>query len=267
MLERSTSTPFIRTAEEGRIGWLVFNRPERRNALNRDMWAAIPKALGALDGLENVRAIVIRGAGEEAFASGADISEFAENRNDAEAAMVYEALNGAAFAAIRATSKPVIAMIHGFCFGGGLAIALACDLRIASDKALFSLPPARLGLAYPLDGLADLLSVVPLAIAKDMIFTARRMDAGEAKAVGLVNRVTSSDELENTIQDLCVEIAAGAPLTIKASKVALDFLAGRPGARTKADIEALMKTCFDSADYAEGRLAFLEKRKPEFTGR
>jgi enoyl-CoA hydratase/carnithine racemase len=262
-----TSTPLIRISAEGPTGWLTINRPDRRNALNRNMWAAIPEAISALDTVGDVRAIVIRGAGEEAFASGADISEFAESRNDAAAARAYEDLNGKAFSAIRSAAKPVIAMIHGFCFGGGLAIALACDMRIASSGALFSLPPARLGLAYPLAGLVDLLSAVPLAVAKEMIFTARRFDAAEAEAVGLVNRVTDIDKLDSVVRELCAEIAAGAPLTIRASKAALDHLARRPGAPAITDIEAMMSACFDSADYAEGRAAFLEKRKPNFTGR
>lgn len=245
----------------------MLNRPDKRNALNAAMWGAIPHVMKSLDAAHNVRVIVIRGAGVDAFAAGADIFEFAENRNSAEAARDYEALNGAAFAAIRQAAKPVIAMISGFCVGGGLAVALACDMRIAADNAIFALPPARLGLAYPLDGLKDLLAAVPLSVAKEMIFTARRVEAQEAKSVSLVDRVVASAELESTVTHICSDIAEGAPLTIQASKRTLDHLSGRPGAVSKDELVSLAALCFDSEDYAEGRAAFLEKRKPVFRGR
>ncbi|HLF21805.1 MAG TPA: enoyl-CoA hydratase/isomerase family protein, partial [Aestuariivirga sp.] len=166
MTELPSPTPHVRAFLDGSIGWLVLNRPERRNALNRAMWAAIPPLMKLLDDSVDVRAIAIRGAGSEAFAAGADISEFAAARADANAARDYEALNGAAFAAIRVSPKPVLAMIEGFCIGGGLAIALACDLRVTSETGIFALPPARLGLAYPVDGLRDLLAAVTPAVAK-----------------------------------------------------------------------------------------------------
>jgi enoyl-CoA hydratase/carnithine racemase len=261
------STPLLQLFRDRSIGWLVLNRPERRNAINREMWAAIPAAMATLAGQDNIRSIIIRGAGEEAFASGADITEFAKSRADASAARDYEELNGLAFAAVRSAPKPVIAMIHGFCFGGGLALALACDMRLAAAGAVFSLPPARLGLAYPLDGLADLLAAVPLSVAKDMIFTARRLDATEALSAGLVNRVLPAETLEAEARALADSVAEGAPLTMRAAKAALDRLAGRPGAATAEQIAEFARQCFDSADYAEGRTAFLEKRKPVFTGR
>jgi enoyl-CoA hydratase/carnithine racemase len=265
-MPETATEPLILTKVDGAIGWLIINRKERRNALNRDMWAAIPPAVATLVAASAVRAIVIRGAGEEAFSAGADIAEFAEARNDAAAAAAYEELNGAAFRALRTAPKPVIAMIHGYCFGGGLAIALACDLRIASEAALFSLPPARLGLAYPLDGLADLIAAVPLSTAKEIIFTARRLTAAEARQCGLVNATAPAAALDDSVRGLCAAIAEGAPLTIRAAKAALDHLAGRPGAPSRAELDALVRACFDSADYAEGRAAFLAKRKPNFTG-
>lgn len=249
---------------DGSIGWLVLNRPERRNALNAAMWAAIPPLIKSLDDSADVRTIVIRGAGHEAFAAGADISEFGETRNDASAAAGYEALNGAAFAAIRAAQRPVIAMIQGFCIGGGLAIALACDLRVADDSARFALPPARLGLAYPLDGLRDLVATVGAPVAKEMLFTARRLKAEEALRAGLINRLASDAEAET--RALAAEIADGAPLTISHAKRAIDLIAARPGHVDKAEIAALAARCFNSADYAEGRTAFAEKRKPGFSG-
>lgn len=265
MIEIASPSPFVRGFLDGSIGWLVLDRPDRRNALNAAMWAAIPPLMKSLDESVDVKAIVIRGAGHEAFAAGADISEFGEARNDATAAADYEALNGAAFAAIRAARKPVVAMVQGFCIGGGLAIALACDLRLADGSARFALPPARLGLAYPLDGLRDLVATVGAPMAKEMLFTARRLGADEALRAGLINRV--AEDVEAEARALAGEIAAGAPLTITHAKRAIDLIAGRPGHAGEADVTGLAARCFNSADYAEGQKAFAEKRKPAFTGR
>jgi enoyl-CoA hydratase/carnithine racemase len=258
-------TPHIDAFVDGSIAWLVLNRPERRNAIDTAMWTAIPTLMKLFDDSADAKAIVIRGAGGDAFAAGADILEFEAARADAAAAQHYEQINGEAFAAIRSTAKPVIAMIEGFCIGGGLAVALACDLRLASHSAVFALPPARLGLAYPLDGLRDLVAAVGLSAAKEMIFSARRLTASDAQRIGLVEHV--SDRVETDVRALCVEIAAGAPLTLTHSKRALDAIAGRPGHITEAEVASLAARCFDSADYAEGRAAFLEKRKPKFLGR
>jgi enoyl-CoA hydratase/carnithine racemase len=257
-------TPQIEAFVDGSTGWLVLNRPERRNALNAAMWAAIPPLMKSLDDRDDVRVIVVRGAGVEAFAAGADISEFGEARNDAAAAANYDHLNSAAFAAIRGASKPVIAMVQGFCIGGGLAIALASDLRVADDTALFALPPARLGLAYPMDGLRDLVATVGAATAKDMIYTARRLKADEALNRGLVNRVFT--DIEAQTKSLCAEIAEGAPFTIAHAKRAVDLISGRPDDVSHTEIASLATRCFDSADYLEGRTAFAEKRKPVFRG-
>jgi enoyl-CoA hydratase/carnithine racemase len=255
-------TPLIQLHRDGTTGWIVLNRPERRNAINAEMWAAIPECLARLEGL---RVIVLRGAGEEALAAGADIGEFAGNRSNAEEAAAYDRLSAKAFAALRACDRPVVAMVSGYCIGGGLALALACDLRIAAQNAIFALPPARLGLAYPLDGLRDLLAAIGAAAAKEMIFTARRYGSAEALAMGLVNRVATN--LENEVRDLCAEISANAPLTIRASKRAIDHISGRAGAAGEEEIATLARACFDSEDYAEGRRAFIEKRAPVFKGR
>jgi len=265
MTQLHSPTPFIEAFVTGSTGWLVLNRPDRRNALNAEMWAAIPPLMKSLDGHADVRAIVIRGAGPEAFAAGADISEFGEARNDAEAAARYERLNGEAFAAIRGSAKPVIARIQGFCIGGGLAIALACDLRVADGSAAFALPPARLGLAYPLDGLRDLVATIGPSAAKEMIFTARRLSAADALRIGLIDRLAQDIDAETAA--LCAEIAQGAPLTITHAKRAIDFITGRPGHEDDAEVAWLAGRCFDSEDYAEGRRAFAEKRKPVFHGR
>ena len=260
----SSPSPHIQAFLDGSIGWLVLNRPARRNALSADMWAAIPPVMKNLDESVDVKVIVVRGAGPDAFAAGADISEFGETRANAEAARDYELLNSRAFAAIRKAGKPVIAMIQGFCIGGGLAIALACDLRVADASAIFSLPPARLGLAYPLDGLRDLVATVGAPAAKELLFTARRIKSHEALRIGLINHEFA--DLEPETLALAAEIAGGAPLTITHAKRAVDLIAERPGHWDEEAIGALSEACFNSKDYAEGRAAFAEKRKPTFRG-
>lgn len=229
------------------------------------MWAAVPPSMKSLDESIDVKVIVIRGAGPDAFSAGADISEFGATRHDAKAATQYEALNGAALAAIRGASKPVIAMIQGYCFGGGLAIALASDLRLADASALFSLPPARLGLAYPLDGLRDLVAAVGASAAKELLFSARRIKSHEAQRIGLIDHEFA--DLEPETRALCAEIAEGAPLTHIHAKRAIDLIAGRPGKAGEGEIDRLAAQCFNSEDYAEGRQAFAEKRKARFLGR
>lgn len=261
----ASPSPHIQAFLDGSIAWIHINRPSRRNAMNAEMWAAVPPLMKSLDERIDVRVIVLRGAGAEAFSAGADISEFGATRANAEAARAYEQANGAAFAAIRTARKPVVAMIQGICFGGGLALALACDLRVADGTALFSLPPARLGLAYPLDGLRDLASTVGMAAAKELLFTAKRIGADEARRIGLIAHVFADVETET--RALCESIADGAPMTIAHAKRALDLIAGRPGHGPEAEVAAMAAACFDSADYAEGRAAFAERRKPRFEGR
>lgn len=258
-------SPFVQAKVDGVIGWLILNRPERKNALNGEMWAAIPPLLDALAKQDGVKVIILRGVNGEAFAAGADISEFASSRFNAEAAQAYEQVNTTAMASIRQCPLPTVAMIQGFCVGGGVSLALSCDLRFSDSTGVFALPPARLGLAYPMAGIRDLLATVSPAVAKEMIYTARRLTAAEAAQAGLINAV--ADDVEAHVRGVAAAIGDNAPLTIRASKAAIDHAAGRPGAPSLVEVAELTTACFNSADYKEGQAAFLEKRKPRFAGK
>ncbi|MDX2309533.1 MAG: enoyl-CoA hydratase [Hyphomicrobium sp.] len=257
--------PAVRFAVDEGIATLSFDNPNRMNALTAAMWAAIPEFVAEATARDDVRVLVVRGAGEKAFSAGADISEFGTARTG-DAARTYDALNEAAFNAIIGLEKPSIAMIHGFCLGGGLGIAACCDLRIADSSAEFAIPAAKLGIGYDPRWLRTLLALAPPSRVKELLFTGRRFSADEALAMGLLNRVLSADALEGATAALAAEIAGNAPLTIKAAKKAIDELVRRP---ESADIDRLgeyVRACFESADYREGRTAFMEKRKPRFSG-
>lgn len=264
-----SSTPQLKSYRQGSTGWLVLNRPERRNALSAEMWRALPELIGLVAANSAVRSIALRGEGGEAFAAGADISEFAANRDDAGAARAYDAMTIEVFTALQGCAKPVLAVIKGFCIGGGLALALACDLRIASERSIFALPPARLGLAYPQAGLRQLLATVSPARAKELLFTARRVDAAEAERIGLVNTVVPAASLTAEATSLLALLDANAPLSIAAAKGMINALSGVAPAGPADDpqLATLASACFDSEDYKEGRQAFLEKRPPLFVGR
>jgi enoyl-CoA hydratase/carnithine racemase len=250
---------------DGPVATLAIDNPAKRNALDLDMWRALPGIIAALDQNERVRVIILRGAGTESFASGADIAEFETVRANAEGGRLYEAINEAAFWAVAHCSKPVIAMIRGFCLGGGFGLALSCDLRIASENATFGIPAARLGIGYPPGAMKLVTAAVGAPAAKDLFYTARRIKAEEAQRLGVVQRVVADTNLEETTLALAHDIAENAPLTIRAAKAAIDAAMGL--AHPETDSVALADQCFDSADAVEGRNAFLEKRKPVFTGR
>jgi enoyl-CoA hydratase/carnithine racemase len=245
----------------------VLNRPERRNALSAEMWRAIPDIVRRLAADADIRALALMGEGGEAFAAGADISEFAGNRDDAEAARRYDIMTLEAFTALQECRKPVIAVIDGYCLGGGLALALACEIRIASDRSTFALPPARLGLAYPLAGLRQLLAAVGAARAKELLFTARRVDAAEALRIGLIHATAGAASLKAEADSVLAMVAGNAPLSIAAAKGMINALSGISGDHRPDALAALADACFDSDDYKEGRRAFLEKRPPQFSGR
>jgi enoyl-CoA hydratase len=253
------------------VAVVTLNNPAKRNALSSDMRAALPVLLEALQADAAVRVVILTGAGDKAFASGADISEFADRRTSPEARAEYDRAGEALNRSWARLDKPLIAMIRGFCIGGGLFTALQADIRIASDDSQFGIPAARLGLGPGMAGVTALMNLIGPAHTSEMLFSARRFSATEAVAMGLVNRVVPAEDLRKQTLDLALGIAANAPLTVAACKAAIRA-AGHSGhspgqeddlARAQAMIEA----CFRSDDYLEGQRAFAEKRPPAFTGR
>jgi enoyl-CoA hydratase/carnithine racemase len=262
-----TLTEKLVATKEGSIGWIVFNNPERHNAVSLEMWQSLPRVLDAFKADSEVRVIVLRGAGEKAFVSGADISQFKEKRSSAEAVKLYNATSDAASEALRNCPKPTIAMIRGYCIGGGTATAVNCDIRIAADDARFGVPAAKLGLGYRFSGINRLATLVGPSFAAEIFFTARQFTAQEALQMNLVNRVVPVAELEKFTRDYVQTIANNAPLTIAAVKRALIEYHKDPAERDLALCQKMVEECFSSEDYKEGQTAFMEKRKPVFKGR
>lgn len=249
------------------IGWMTFTNPARHNAMSTEMSRAIPAIIDAFAADPDVRVIVMKGAGDRAFVSGADISEFGEHRTAVEARAEYDQISGAAQRALAMVDKPLIAMIRGYCMGGGVLTAMNADIRIAADDAQFAVPAAKLGVGYGYGGVAALVDLVGRANAAEILFSARRYTAAEALDIGLVNRVVSADELQSTVVELASVIAGNAPLTIRAIKAAIRETGKDPDRRDLAAIAELTEACFRSADYREGQAAFLDKRPPVFEGR
>lgn len=257
----------VRDEQDERLGWLIFDHPERRNAISVEMWREMPRALHELEEDPAIRVIVMRGAGDVAFVAGADISEFGSKRTGGAAADVYDADSGRAFGALANCRKPLLAMIHGFCVGGGVAISLSADMRYASDDALFAVPAARLGLGYHMGGLDALVNLVGPSRAKEIFFTARRFSAAEALSIGLINGVFGVADLEQQVRETASRIAGNAPLTLRSVKRIVHELARDPQDRDLDAVNASIRACFESEDYKEGVRAFLEKRSPQFRGR
>jgi enoyl-CoA hydratase len=254
-------------AQAGGIGLVTFNQPEKRNAISVEMWQGLADILQGMEADPAVRVVILTGAGDQAFVSGADISQFDKQRGDHAAQRDYAARIQAGRDALRGFGKPMIAAIRGYCLGGGLAIAMAADLRLAGTGSRFGIPAARLGIAYGFEGLRLLVSLIGPARARMLLFSARRIGAEEAERIGLINQAVPDDALEAEALALAGEIAQNAPLAIQAARLGIAAVLQDPAQRDLARLEALAATCADSADYREGRTAFMEKRLPRFTGR
>jgi enoyl-CoA hydratase len=263
---RPTGTDKLLVDVDGAVAVITFNNPAKRNAMSVEMRSALPAVLAALQDDPEVRVVVLTGAGDKAFVSGADISEFGDRRTSPEARAQFDEAARTADAAWRVLDKPVIAMIRGFCMGGGLLTALQADIRIASDDSQFGVPAARLGLGYGPGGVRAPPRLVGPAWTAEILFSARRFSAAEALAMGLVNRVVPVARLREEVMELAGSIAQNAPLTVTACKAALREAGRSPEHRDLGRVEALVEACFRSDDYREGQAAFAEKRPPVFNG-
>ncbi len=262
---RTERTDKMLAEKDGALGWLIFNNPARHNAVSMAMWQAMPRILDEFEADPDIRVVVLRGAGARAFISGADISEFETVR--ASNFEAYEEAYERAIERLYRTHKPKIAMIDGYCMGGGVAVALGCDLRLASAKSRFAIPAAKLGVSYRVHAIKRLMDVVGPAMTKEIFFTARPFTAAEALGSGWVNRVVPEEDLEPLVHEYVTAIAANAPLTIQGVKATVEALAQDPPERTRAEAERLVAPCFDGEDHNEGRRTFMEERKPSIRGR
>jgi len=261
-----SSTPKMLVEVGNGIGWITFNSPARRNAMSLDMWQGLADILRQMSFDDSLRVVVLKGAGDKAFVSGADISEFEEKRSSQKDRNAYEDAFDDALNTLANFSRPVVAMIQGFCIGGGLAIALNTDIRIATGDSIFGIPAAKLGLGYGFEAIKTLESLVGPSSAKDILFTARFLNTEEALRIGLINSIVSRAELEKAVLDYVNRIAANAPLTIKSVKATVAEVIKDPSQSSPEHINKLVNDCFLSEDYKEGRTAFMEKRKPQFKG-
>lgn len=260
------TTDQIICTREGAVGHITFNNPDRHNAMSLDMWRGGKEALDDLCASGDIRVIVLTGAGDKAFVAGADISKFGEERDSKAAIDEYNAAVRDFQQTLINVPIPTIAKIGGYCIGGGLAIALCCDIRIASDDSRFAVPAAKLGLGYAANGIERLMQIVGPSFAMEIFYTARQFDAAEALTMGVINRNLPRAELDDYCDGYTTRISENAPLTIQAVKTAVNENLKAPSDRDYALCDAAVAKCFASSDYIEGRTAFMEKRKPQFTG-
>src|ERR1700733_11816674 len=256
----------LQSITEG-VGVITFNNPDKRNAMSLEMWEGLGLALVELRDDPDVRVAILTGAGDKAFVSGADISQFEKTRHNAEASEEYSKKSAAQRALLADYPKPTIACIQGFCLGGGMQVAMLADIRIAAHDSQFGIPAARLGIAYGYDGLRHLVSLVGPSWARLLMYTGMRIDSSEALRIGLVDRVVPDNELWSATLDIARTISGNAPLAIQAAKITIAQVLKDPDKRDMDAIKAIGTACMDSEDFREGRRAFMEKRNPKFTGK
>jgi enoyl-CoA hydratase/carnithine racemase len=256
----------LKTITEG-VGVVTFNNPEKRNAMSLEMWEGLGQALTELRDNPEVRVVVLAGAGDKAFVSGADISQFEKTRHNAAASEEYSKRSDAQRALLGSYPKPTIACIRGFCLGGGMQVAMLTDIRIAAEDSQFGIPAAKLGIAYGYDGLRNLVSLVGPSWARLIMYTGMRIDSREALRIGLVDRVLPNGELWDATMEIARTISTNAPLAIKAAKITIAQVLKDPADRDMNSVKQIGLECMDSEDFREGRRAFMEKRKPQFKGK
>lgn len=266
-LFEGTITDNLIVETDGATGWITFNDPARHNAISYDMWDHLPRALDAFEKDPDIRSVVLTGAGDRAFVSGANISQFDALRTGKSAVEEYERVAEVAQLAIQDFPKPLIARIDGYCIGGGANIALCCDLRIASDVSTFAIPAARLGLGYRFSAIQNLVRATGMANALEIFLTAARYDAATARDKGLIHTCCPKEELDAVLQGYLDMINANAPLTMAAGKYMIRTVTDRLADIDMDDMRARILACFESEDYQEGKRAFAEKRAPRFQGR
>jgi enoyl-CoA hydratase/carnithine racemase len=249
------------------VGVVTFNNPEKRNAMSLEMWEGFGEALTELRDDPDVRVVILTGAGDKAFVSGADISQFEKTRHNAAASEEYSKRSEAQRTLLAQFPKPTIACIRGFCLGGGMQVAMSCDMRFAAQDSRFGIPAAKLGIAYGYDGLRHLVSLVGPSWARLIMYTGMRIESAEALRIGLIDRVLPDAELWDATVEVARTISGNAPLAIQAAKLTIREILKDPADRDMGAIKAIGTTCMDSEDFREGRRAFMEKRKPKFSGR
>jgi enoyl-CoA hydratase len=262
-----TTPEKILSAKEGPVGILTFNNPERHNAMSLEMWRRAAEEVVNFATDPHIRVLILKGAGGKAFVSGADISKFESERSTTEAVNEYGEAVERLCETLRDCEKPTIAMIQGYCIGGGLNIAVCCDLRFCNPSARFGIPAAKLGIGYGHAAVRRLMNLISPQFVREMLFTARHFDAAAALRMGLANRVLEDAEIEAAVREIALQIAENAPLAVRAAKTAIQELLRDPSDRDLALCDREVQRCFESADYQEGRRAFMEKRKPAFKGK